>query len=73
MSNQCFCAAQVDYPAACNAVEKVLVHKAWVEKGGLTHLRDAFTKAGVEVHAGVGCGDQDVHAHTSIYNIHKVA
>lgn len=43
---------QVDYPAACNAVEKVLVHKAWVDKGGLTHLADALTQAGVEVHAG---------------------
>ncbi|KXZ44728.1 hypothetical protein GPECTOR_63g53 [Gonium pectorale] len=44
--------AKTDYPAACNAVEKVLVHKDWVEKGGLQTIREALQKAGVTVHAG---------------------
>jgi delta-1-pyrroline-5-carboxylate synthetase len=41
-----------DYPAACNAVEKVLLHAAWLSKGGLVAVREALEAAGVTVHAG---------------------
>ena len=41
-----------DYPAACNAVEKVLLHAAWLAKGGLEAVRKALEAAGVTVHAG---------------------
>jgi delta-1-pyrroline-5-carboxylate synthetase len=41
--------SKVDYPAACNAVEKVLVHQQLVSGGGLTRLRQALQEAGVKV------------------------
>jgi delta-1-pyrroline-5-carboxylate synthetase len=41
--------SKVDYPAACNAVEKVLVHKGLVEGGSLAALLAAFKEAGVQV------------------------
>eukprot|EP00198_Chlamydomonas_reinhardtii_P006367 XP_001695703.1 glutamic-gamma-semialdehyde dehydrogenase [Chlamydomonas reinhardtii] len=44
--------AKTDYPAACNAVEKVLIHKDWVGKGGVKAIYEALHQAGVEVHAG---------------------
>ncbi|KAG2454808.1 hypothetical protein HYH02_000640 [Chlamydomonas schloesseri] len=44
--------AKTDYPAACNAVEKVLIHKDWVDKGGVKAIYEALHKAGVTVHAG---------------------
>eukprot|EP00879_Flechtneria_rotunda_P008234 GHRR01008627.1.p1 GENE.GHRR01008627.1~~GHRR01008627.1.p1 ORF type:complete len:430 (+),score=141.54 GHRR01008627.1:89-1378(+) len=44
--------AKVDYPAACNAVEKVLVHEQLVASGGLARIQQALQEAGVQVHAG---------------------
>ncbi|EFJ44253.1 hypothetical protein VOLCADRAFT_65082, partial [Volvox carteri f. nagariensis] len=44
--------AKTDYPAACNAVEKVLVHRSWADKGGLQTITEALQKAGVKVHVG---------------------
>nr|QKY15317.1 delta-1-pyrroline-5-carboxylate synthase a isoform X2 (P5CSA) [Polytomella parva] len=52
--------AKVDYPAACNAVETVLIHQAWLAQreeagqssSGLTKVVDALAAAGVAVHAG---------------------
>eukprot|EP00798_Chlamydomonas_sp_ICE-L_P021096 gene21096-27983_t len=44
---------KIDYPAACNAVEKVLVHKSWVENGGLAKVMDAMKAAGITVHGGM--------------------
>lgn len=44
--------SKVDYPAACNAVEKVLVHDAAAAKGALDKLVAALKEAGVAVHAG---------------------
>lgn len=41
--------AKVDYPAACNAVEKVLVHEGLVATGGLAKLQAALQDAGVQV------------------------
>ena len=47
---------KVDYPAACNAVEKVLLHSSWVTKeGGLAKMCAAFEAAGVTVHGGAVC------------------
>lgn len=44
--------AKADYPAACNAVEKVLLHASWVPRGGLEALKKALEGAGVKIHAG---------------------
>ena len=48
--------AKSDYPAACNAVEKVLLHSSWLPRGGLEAVRGALEAAGVQVHAGRGEG-----------------
>ncbi|KAF6259215.1 glutamic-gamma-semialdehyde dehydrogenase [Scenedesmus sp. NREL 46B-D3] len=44
--------SKVDYAAACNAVEKVLVHESLVASGGLAKIQSALQDAGVQVHAG---------------------
>eukprot|EP00983_Pelagomonas_calceolata_P055746 1144272-Pelagomonas_calceolata.AAC.2 len=50
--------AQVDYPAACNAVEKVLVHASWASNpgtgpaSGLVVLQKVLEEAGVKVGEG---------------------
>eukprot|EP00878_Enallax_costatus_P017469 GHUV01018350.1.p1 GENE.GHUV01018350.1~~GHUV01018350.1.p1 ORF type:complete len:343 (+),score=52.17 GHUV01018350.1:180-1208(+) len=41
--------SKADYPAACNAVEKVLVHETLVGSGGLTKIQEALQEAGVQV------------------------
>jgi delta-1-pyrroline-5-carboxylate synthetase len=45
--------AKADYPAACNAMETLLVHRALVPEG-LNRLVDALESAGVTVHAAPG-------------------
>eukprot|EP00892_Ulva_mutabilis_P000401 jgi/Ulvmu1/10361/UM061_0044.1 len=42
--------AKTDYPAACNAVEKVLVHRAHEASGGIFKLQSALRDAGVTVY-----------------------
>lgn len=42
--------AKTDYPAACNAVEKVLVHRAHERSGGIFKLQRALRDAGVTVY-----------------------
>ena len=41
--------AKVDYPAACNAVEKILVHRAHERNGNIFKLQTALRDAGVAV------------------------
>ncbi len=61
--------AKVDYPAACNAVEKVLVHSHWLTHpgqgadSGLRRLVSALEQAGVKVHGGRK-KTRRAHAHT---------
>lgn len=42
--------AKVDYPAACNAVEKILVHRTHEKSGGIFQLQSALREAGATVH-----------------------
>jgi delta-1-pyrroline-5-carboxylate synthetase len=42
--------AKIDYPAACNAVEKILVHRAHHENGNIFQLQKALRVAGVEIY-----------------------
>jgi len=42
--------AKVDYPAACNAVEKILVHASHVKSGGIYRLQSALREGGVTIH-----------------------
>jgi gamma-glutamyl phosphate reductase len=42
--------AKVDYPAACNAVEKILVHRAHEVSGAIFQLQSALREAGVKVY-----------------------
>ncbi|GMH32266.1 hypothetical protein BSKO_00100 [Bryopsis sp. KO-2023] len=44
--------AKVDYCAACNAVEKILVHESWAKGDGLKKIADALVDAGVKVNKG---------------------
>ena len=45
----------MDYPAACNAIEKLLVHEAWANKpgtgqdSGVAALKTMLESAGVQV------------------------
>ena len=44
--------AKVDYPAACNAMETLLLHEALVPSGAASKLLAALRSAGVAVHGG---------------------
>ena len=44
--------SKVDYPAACNAVEAILVHRAHLETGVLDRITSALAEAGVKLHGG---------------------
>ena len=42
--------AKTDYPAACNAVEKILVHRAHEQSGGIFQLQSALREGGATVY-----------------------
>ncbi|DBA80719.1 hypothetical protein WJX77_011938 [Trebouxia sp. C0004] len=44
--------SKIDYPAACNAVEKILVHEALAKDGRLYKLQSALREAGVTMYGG---------------------
>ena len=46
--------SKTDYPAACNAMETLLVHRQLVASGGLKRLMDALAGAGVVLHQAPG-------------------
>ncbi|PWZ01650.1 gamma-glutamyl phosphate reductase GPR [Testicularia cyperi] len=49
--------AKTDYPAACNAVETLLVHQDHLKTGFWTHLATALVAAGVELRCDRECLD----------------
>lgn len=42
--------AKIDYPAACNAVEKILVHSDLVKSGGIYKLQSALRESGITIY-----------------------
>ncbi|KAL3155983.1 Delta-1-pyrroline-5-carboxylate synthase [Trebouxia sp. C0010 RCD-2024] len=44
--------SKIDYPAACNAVEKILVHEDLAKDGRLYKLQSALRQAGVTMYGG---------------------
>ena len=44
--------SKTDYPAACNALETLLIHEALVQSGDANKILDAAKKAGVTVYGG---------------------
>ncbi|OVA15569.1 Aspartate/glutamate/uridylate kinase [Macleaya cordata] len=44
--------AKIDYPAACNAMETLLVHKDFLKSGGLNELVAELRSAGITLHGG---------------------
>jgi delta-1-pyrroline-5-carboxylate synthetase len=42
--------AKADYPAACNAMETLLVHRSWARDGRMESLLDALRAADVRLH-----------------------
>jgi len=49
--------AKTDYPAACNAMETLLVHEAVMKTGGLDQLILALQTAGVTLYGGLKAAD----------------
>ncbi|KAI5054422.1 hypothetical protein GOP47_0030684, partial [Adiantum capillus-veneris] len=45
--------SKLDYPAACNAMETLLVHEALVQSGGLEELASVLRSKGVELFGGL--------------------
>jgi len=52
MAKQIIVDAKTDYPAACNAMETLLVHEELVKSGGLDELILALQTAGVKLYGG---------------------
>lgn len=50
--------AKTDYPAACNAMETLLVHEAVMKTGGLDKLVLALQAAGVRLYGGLKAADR---------------
>lgn len=50
--------AKTDYPAACNAMETLLVHEAVMKTGGLDRLVLALQAAGVRLYGGLKAADR---------------
>ena len=38
--------AKMDYPAACNAVETILIHSSWMDNDGFQTICDTLTTKG---------------------------
>ena len=54
--------SKTDYPAACNAVEKVLVHASLAEDGRLFKLQQALRDAGALIFFGPRSTDPSIGA-----------
>jgi gamma-glutamyl phosphate reductase len=44
--------SKTDYPAACNAVETILIHQSWIENGDANRLVELLMKSGIQVFGG---------------------
>ncbi len=52
MAAKCAVDSKIDYPAACNALETLLIHDSLVKSGGAAELMTAMRAAGVELFGG---------------------
>ncbi|KAF5180862.1 Gamma-glutamyl phosphate reductase [Thalictrum thalictroides] len=67
MAKQIVLGAKIDYPAACNALETLLVHNDLLETAPLTELISDLRTEGVTIYGGLRITIDHIHRHGSAH------